>query len=264
MYLDHGIKVSNSIGRSSIVSTVVAAVLAPQAEGVLFLGDGQVAQLITQRIASARGKSLKVLTLPQDARIGDIAAFVTNLAAGDYVFVDDVENYSDEIFESLHQAIRDATINITIGEGDNRRSITLDIQPFLPFLSFSRATARVDQITASVSFLLDIGSVRSLEEAASLLESNLLQKMLAVPDVVETNCSAACDDLFNVSAEMSDIIYRVTEINRAIEADYQVDFIREKKELKRRVEYLKTRNRDPQHEAGFHFAIAEFDKWLLT
>ena len=81
-------------------------------------------------IANTMGTQIRVTSGPAIEKPGDLAALLTNLNAGDILFVDEIHRISRSIEEVLYPAMEDRAIDIIIGKGPSARSIRLDLQPF--------------------------------------------------------------------------------------------------------------------------------------
>ncbi|MGB2332845.1 MAG: Holliday junction branch migration DNA helicase RuvB, partial [Litorivicinaceae bacterium] len=77
-------------------------------------------------------------------RAGDLAAILTNLEAGDILFIDEIHRLSASIEEVLYPAMEDYQLDIMIGEGPAARSIKLDLPPF----TLVGATTRAGLLTS--------------------------------------------------------------------------------------------------------------------
>ena len=75
---------------------------------------------------------------------GDLAALLTNLEAGDVLFVDEIHRLSPVVEEILYPAMEDFQLDIMIGEGPAARSIKLDLPPF----TLVGATTRAGLLTS--------------------------------------------------------------------------------------------------------------------
>src|SRR5574343_657742 len=94
-------------------------------------------------IAHEMGVSLKSTSGPVLERPGDLAALLTNLEAGDVLFVDEIHRLSPVVEEVLYPAMEDFQLDIMIGEGPAARSIKLDLPPF----TLVGATTRAGMLT---------------------------------------------------------------------------------------------------------------------
>lgn len=89
------------------------------------------------------GVSIKSTSGPVLERPGDLAALLTNLEAGDVLFVDEIHRLSPIVEEVLYPAMEDFQLDIMIGEGPAARSIKLDLPPF----TLVGATTRAGMLT---------------------------------------------------------------------------------------------------------------------
>ncbi len=95
-------------------------------------------------VASEMGVDLKATSGPVLERAGDLAAIMTNLEAGDVLFIDEIHRLSPVVEEVLYPAMEDYQLDIMIGEGPAARSIKLDLPPF----TLVGATTRAGLLTS--------------------------------------------------------------------------------------------------------------------
>lgn len=95
-------------------------------------------------IANEMGSSLKVTSGPVLERQGDLAALLTNLEAGDVLFVDEIHRLNPVVEEILYPAMEDYQLDIVIGEGPAARSLKLE----LPKFTLVGATTRTGLLTS--------------------------------------------------------------------------------------------------------------------
>jgi Holliday junction DNA helicase RuvB len=95
-------------------------------------------------IAYEMGVSVKGTSGPVLEKAGDLAAMLTNLEAGDVLFVDEIHRLSPVIEEILYPAMEDYQLDIMIGEGPAARSIKIDLPPF----TLVGATTRAGLLTS--------------------------------------------------------------------------------------------------------------------
>lgn len=95
-------------------------------------------------IANEMGVSVKQTSGPVLEKPGDLAALLTNLEAGDVLFVDEIHRLSPVVEEILYPAMEDYQLDIMIGEGPAARSIKLDLPPF----TLVGATTRAGMLTS--------------------------------------------------------------------------------------------------------------------
>lgn len=95
-------------------------------------------------IANEMKVSMKQTSGPVLEKAGDLAAMLTNLEAGDVLFIDEIHRMSSHIEEILYPAMEDGQLDILIGEGPAARSIKLD----LPAFTLVGATTRAGLLTS--------------------------------------------------------------------------------------------------------------------
>jgi len=95
-------------------------------------------------IANEMEVSLKTTSGPVLEKAGDLAALMTNLEAGDVLFIDEIHRLSPVVEEILYPAMEDFQLDIMIGEGPAARSIKLDLPPF----TLVGATTRAGLLTS--------------------------------------------------------------------------------------------------------------------
>ena len=90
-------------------------------------------------IANEMGVNIKITSGPAIEKSGDLAAILTNLAANDVLFIDEIHRLSRSVEEVLYSAMEDYALDIIIGKGPAARSIRLDLQPFTLIGATTRA-----------------------------------------------------------------------------------------------------------------------------
>jgi Holliday junction DNA helicase RuvB len=81
-------------------------------------------------IAAEMQVSIRVTSGPAIERIGDLAAILTGLHAGDILFIDEIHRLSRVVEEFLYPALEESAIDWVTGKGPGARSIRLAIKPF--------------------------------------------------------------------------------------------------------------------------------------
>ncbi|OMH38776.1 Holliday junction branch migration DNA helicase RuvB [Motiliproteus sp. MSK22-1] len=95
-------------------------------------------------IANEMNVDLKTTSGPVMEKAGDLAAMLTNLEAGDVLFIDEIHRLNPAVEEVLYPAMEDYQLDIMIGEGPAARSIKLDLPPF----TLVGATTRAGLLTS--------------------------------------------------------------------------------------------------------------------
>ncbi len=90
------------------------------------LGKTTLASIIANEI----GKPIRKTSGPAIERPGDLAAILTNLEAGEILFIDEIHRLHRTIEEIMYPAMEDNVIDIIIGKGPAARTLRLDLPPF--------------------------------------------------------------------------------------------------------------------------------------
>ena len=81
-------------------------------------------------ISAEMGVSIRITSGPAIERIGDLAAILTSLQAGDVLFIDEIHRLSRVVEEFLYPALEESAIDWVTGKGPGARAIRLAIKPF--------------------------------------------------------------------------------------------------------------------------------------
>jgi Holliday junction DNA helicase RuvB len=97
---------------------------------------------------------------------GDLAAILTNLAARDVLFIDEIHRMSPAIEEILYPALEDYELDIIIGQGPSARSVKVPLQPFTLVGATTRAGLLTSPLRARFGIVhrLEFYTAADLEE----------------------------------------------------------------------------------------------------
>jgi len=130
-------------------------------------------------IAREMGSQVRVTTGPAIEKPGDLASLLTNLEAGDVLFIDEIHRLRPAIEEVLYSAMEDFILDLVIGKGPTARSMRLDLKPF----TLVGATTKAGSISAplrdrfvhnfKLQYYSQIEMEQIVERTAGILEVKL-------------------------------------------------------------------------------------------
>jgi holliday junction DNA helicase RuvB len=85
---------------------------------------------IAKILAGAMGANLRETSGPTIEKAADLAGLLTNLEAGDVLFIDEIHRLQKTIEEYLYPAMEDYKLDIIIDQGPNARSVRLSLPRF--------------------------------------------------------------------------------------------------------------------------------------
>ncbi len=141
---------SDFTGQAKVKERLEIAVQAAKKRGealdhLLFSGPpGLGKTTLAYIIAKSMGVGLKCTSGPTIEKAGDLAGLLTNLEAGDVLFIDEIHRLQKTIEEYLYPAMEDFKLDIIIDSGPNARSVRLN----LPRFTLIGATTRSGLLTA--------------------------------------------------------------------------------------------------------------------
>jgi Holliday junction DNA helicase RuvB len=94
-------------------------------------------------IAAEMGVHLRVTSGPAIERAGDLVSILTNLKAGDVLFIDEIHRLNRVVEEVLYPALEDFAVDIVIGKGPAARTMRIN----LPRFTLVGATTRLALLT---------------------------------------------------------------------------------------------------------------------
>jgi holliday junction DNA helicase RuvB len=153
---------------------------------VLFYGPPGLGKTTLAHVLSNQmSVNIKITAGPAVERAGDLAAILTNLRAGDVLFIDEIHRLGRAVEEVLYPAMEDFALDIVIGKGPSARSIRLK----LPRFTVVGATTRLALLSAPLRarfgavYRLDYYDLDAVQKIVSRA-ANLLN-VESTPDGIE-------------------------------------------------------------------------------
>lgn len=116
------------------------------------LGKTTLAHLISRELNA----QVKVTSGPAIEKVGDLASILTNLSAGDILFIDEAHRLNKLIEEILYPALESRSLDIVIGKGPSARTIQLELPPF----TLIAATTRIALLSSPLRSRFSGGTFR--------------------------------------------------------------------------------------------------------
>lgn len=95
-------------------------------------------------VANEMNVNIRITAGPAIERAGDLAAILTNMRAGDILFIDEVHRLGRAVEEILYPAMEDFVLDIIVGKGPGAKNVRLK----LPKFTVIGATTRLALLTA--------------------------------------------------------------------------------------------------------------------
>jgi holliday junction DNA helicase RuvB len=117
-------------------------------------------------IANEMGVRVRATSGPAIEKPGDLVGIVTNLAAGEVLFIDEIHRMSPAVEEILYPALEDYEVDIVIGQGPSARTVKMRLEKF----TLIGATTRTGLLTSPLRSRFGITHRLEFYEPADLEE----------------------------------------------------------------------------------------------
>jgi len=127
------------------------------------LGKTTLANLVAKEINA----QMKTTSGPAIEKVGDLASILTNLSAGDVLFIDEAHRLNKLIEEILYPAMENRVLDIMIGKGPSARNIQLELPPFTLIAATTRPSLLSSPLRSRFSggtFRLDFYEEEQIEK----------------------------------------------------------------------------------------------------
>lgn len=127
---------SGYVGQTDVKNNLKVFVQAAKARGevldhTIFYGPpGLGKTTLAMILSSEMGSNLRVTSGPALEKPGDLASILSNLQAGDFLFIDEIHRLRMPVEEILYTAMEDFAIDIVIGKGPSARTMRLNVPQF--------------------------------------------------------------------------------------------------------------------------------------
>ncbi len=143
-------RLSEFVGQEKMKANLAILIEAAQArqeplDHILFHGPpGLGKTTLAHVVANEMNVNIRITAGPAIERAGDLAAILTNMRAGDILFIDEVHRLGRAVEEILYPAMEDFVLDIVVGKGPGAKNVRLK----LPKFTVIGATTRLALLTA--------------------------------------------------------------------------------------------------------------------
>ncbi len=159
---------------------------------ILLCGQPEMGKVTLSRlIASEVGVDCKVLSGDKIENGGDFAAILTNIRAGDFLIIEQIEAMRKPLLEALIQAAEDFNIEIITGKGPARRPITLNI-PHFTVVGTTSKPSQVDKRISGLFFIFNFAPY-TIDEIKMVIRQATERQKITISEEVTDFLAEHCD-----------------------------------------------------------------------
>ena len=128
--------VAEFVGQKDVVANLLVSLKAAKQrkepiEHMLFSGPPGLGKTsLANIVAHEMEARLTITSGPAIDRAGDLIGILTNLEAGDILFIDEIHRLSKAVEEFLYPAMESFKIDFTVDKGPYARTINFNLKPF--------------------------------------------------------------------------------------------------------------------------------------
>ena len=129
-------KIDDFIGQKDLIESLKVSIQAAKhrkepVEHILFSGPpGLGKTTLANIVAHEMGARITITSGPAIDRAGDLIGILTNLEAGDVLFIDEIHRLSKTVEEFLYPAMESFKIDFIVDKGPYAKTINFNLKPF--------------------------------------------------------------------------------------------------------------------------------------
>jgi len=165
--------------KNSLMTLVVASRKKQEAlHHILLCGQSGMGKVTLAKIvANEMGVNYKIVSGKAIEKVGDFAAILTNLRAGDFLIIEQIETMRKQILDVLVSAMVDFILDITIGKGTSARNIKLKL-PHFTVVGISSRPSQIEERISNPMFVFNFTPYDKVEIGKIILWSTVQQKIV--------------------------------------------------------------------------------------